>query len=96
MDNAANTDTAQTAAAITDHNSFCERYEIVSTTGRCYGRSMLLGTATRRPLFRALGVSRAAVAGVIDDDAWLLGRRGQIPASVADDAIFEAFSRGLD
>ena len=72
---------------------FIERYRIVSTTGRCYDRAMLLGAATRCWLARATKMSRRDLAAVIDDDAFLRPRSGEVPARIAEAVCLEAISR---
>ena len=72
---------------------FIERYRIVSTTGRCYDRVMLLSAATRCWLARATKVSRRDLAAVIDDDTFLRLRCGEVPARVAEAVCLEAISR---
>jgi hypothetical protein len=68
-------------------------YEIVSIKGRVYSRAMLLSTASRMPLYKALSIKRSELAAILDDGAWMRPHRGEIPARVCDDAIFEAVRR---
>lgn len=74
-----------------------ERYEITSTKGRIWKRSELRKRAVamlkslmpgRSPVIR-----RAAVQAVLDDAAFMRGRRGTVPARVIEDAAIEAMLR---
>lgn len=75
---------------------FAIRYQITSTRGRIYTRTMLLNAASRHPLFRqfrADGVTRDQVRDVLNEGPWMKQRTGMIPAAVVRDAIFEAWFR---
>ena len=74
-------------------NTFADLYSVTSISGRVYSRAMLLNTASRCVLFKSLGVTRAQVGAVLDDDGWMRLHRGEIPARVAEDAIVEALRR---
>ncbi len=72
---------------------FIKRYRIVSITSRVYTRAMLLNAATRDSMARTLKVTRAQIAAVIDDDAWLRPYSGMIPRRVTEYAVIEAYTR---
>jgi hypothetical protein len=72
---------------------FADRYQITSTRGRVYTRSMLLSAAMRGPWAKLFQVSRAQVGAVLDDVAWMKRRRGEIPARVVEAALLEAAVR---
>lgn len=72
---------------------FIARYRIVSTTGRCYDRAMLLNATTRCWLARGTKLHRRELAAVIDDDAFLRPHGGEVPARVAEAVYLEALVR---
>lgn len=80
-------------AVILSDSEFADRYAITSLRGLIYTRTMLLNAASRRGLVRTLGLTRAALAEVFNDDRWMRWRAGQIPARVIEDAVFEALVR---
>lgn len=74
-----------------------ERYEITSLKGRIWKRSELCKHTTamlktlmpgKTPLAR-----RTVVLAVLDDQAFMRGRKGMIPACVVKDAVIEAMLR---
>jgi hypothetical protein len=74
-----------------------ERYEITSTKGRIWKRSEVRKRAAE--MLKSLAPSttpvarRAAVQAVLDDAAFMRGRKGMVPARVVEDAAIEAMLR---
>lgn len=75
--------------------TFADRYQVTSIKGRIYTRSMLLSAVMRDPMRKLLGLTRADVADVIDDDTWMRFHKGEIPARVTEEAVTEAHTRKL-
>ena len=72
-----------TTAARLSHNDFCSAYLITSRTGRLYGRSMLISSVVRSSTCRALSVTYAEAAAVIDTPGFMRGYAGYTPAGIA-------------
>lgn len=74
-----------------------DRYEITSTKGRIWKRSELCKRAAE--MLKTLSPSttpvarRVAVQAVLDDAAFMRGRKGTVPARVIEDAAIEAMLR---
>ena len=74
--------------------SFADDYMVTSPrTGRIYTRNALLSRAMRGAMAKAFNVTRAQVGAVLDDDAWMRRRRGEVPARVIEAALLEASVR---
>ena len=76
-------------------SDFATRYMITAArSSRIYTREMLLNATMRdKVMIQALGVKRAQVAAVLDDDVFMRSRCGMTPSAVSQDAIREAFHR---
>ena len=74
-----------------------DRYEITSTKGRIWKRSELRKRAAEMLKSLSPGTTpvarRAAVQAVLDDAAFMRGRKGTVSARVIEDAAIEAMLR---
>jgi hypothetical protein len=71
-------------------NEWAERYMITSRKGRIWTRSMVRDQVMAYARSMLLPVTPASVARVLDDDAFMTWRRGEIPARVIEAVHAEA------
>jgi len=68
---------------------WADRYMITSVTGRVWSRAMVRRSALSWSLRRTLPYDAQDVDALLDDDAWMCRRAGEIPARVVE-AIADA------
>ena len=61
-----------------------DRYMITSVTGRVWSRAMVRRSALSWSLRPALPYDAQDIDALLDDDAWMRRRRGEIPARVVE------------
>lgn len=79
-------------ATLTERNEWTERYRFVSVRGTFWNRSMVRSGVMQH--IRCLRPKAACLDEVLDDDKFMRGLRGLVPARVIEAVWMEARIRG--
>ena len=72
--------------------SWQDRYQITSRTGRIWDCDMVISGA-RRGLGRMLALTRDELTEVLEDETFMRPMTGMVPAHVCREVAFEAYAR---
>jgi hypothetical protein len=64
------------------NNEYAEKYMITSVRGRVYNRTMLRAYVSAAFIF---GVDKAAALALLDNDAFMSPKYGQVPSAIVRD-----------